>query len=213
MLLNNIKIIVIIAALVFSSVGFAGDIIDDALKAVQLDNASALSEQLKRGLDVNYADSTGYSLLMLAARTGSKNSVNLLLANGAKVYQRNMYGDDALLLATFAGREDIVDLLLAKGAVAEANRDGWTPLHYAAFIGNLPLIERFIKLGIGVNAATANGLTPLSLAAMNGHDEAVRLLLRKGALNTRDSNGKDAVDHALSKGNTHIADLIRNSKR
>lgn len=210
--LNKLKILALIAALVFSSTALAGDIIDDALKAVQLDNASALSAQLKRGLDVNYADSTGYSLLMLAARTGSKNSVGVLLANGAKVYQRNMYGDDALLLATFAGREDIVDMLLAKGAIAEANRDGWTPLHYAAFIGNLSLIERFTKLGIGINAATANGLTPLILAAMNGHEEAVRLLLRKGAANLRDSNGKDAIDHALSKGNTNIADLIRNHK-
>lgn len=210
MLLNNIKVIISIFALAWSVYASAGEIIDDALKAVQLDNASELKTQIKRGLDVNYADSTGYSLLMLAARSGSKNTAALLLENGARVYPRNSYGDDALLLASFAGQEAIVDMLLARGARAEPNKAGWTPLHYAAFIGDLALVNKFLGLGADINGTAGSGLTPLMLAAIHGHTEVVRQLLNKGAdTGLRDANGKDAVEHALAKSNTDIAQLIR----
>ena len=37
----------------------AGEIVDDALQSLQLDNASGVAEGLKRGLDVNFVDSQG----------------------------------------------------------------------------------------------------------------------------------------------------------
>ena len=211
MQLNNKYIIVFILCLTWTYIlpAKAGEIVDDALQALQLDNAAGVEEGLKRGLDVNFVDSSGNSLLMLAAREGSPKSAAVLINAGAKLYLRNAYGDDALLLATFAGHEAIVDMLLAKGASLGANRSGWTPLHYAAYTGHARLVKKFLALGSPVNAATQSGLTPLMVAAMNGHLELVKILLQQGADPTlRDQNNMSASDYALAHKNTDIAELL-----
>ena len=182
---------------------------DDTLQALQLDDASGVVQGLRRGLDVNFVDAYGNTLLMLAARDDSRQSAAILINAGAKLYLRNVFGDDALLLATFAGHEAIVDMLLAKDAIAEANPRGWTPLHYAAFAGHLRLVNKFLALGGEVNATTQSGTTPLMAAAMKGHIDVVRSLLNAGAdTGLRDSKDLSASDHALAHANTDIAELI-----
>lgn len=47
--------------------------------------------------------------------------------------------------------------------------------------GNLPLIEVLLKAGAAVDARELMGLTPLWLAAYNGHGDIVELLLKEGA--------------------------------
>ena len=187
----------------------AGEIVDDALQSIQLDNASGVVEGLKRGLDVNFVDSQGNTLLMIAAREDSRESAAILIGAGAKLYLRNAYGDNALLLATFAGHEAIVDMLLANGATMEANPQGWTPLHYAAYAGHLGLVNKFLALGAKIDTVTQSGMTPLMAAAMKGHLDVVRSLLNAGAdIALRDSNNMSASDHALAHANTDIAELL-----
>lgn len=210
MLLNNILINSIILFLLAANLAHPGEILDDTLQAIKLDDAAGVIEGLQRGLDVNFVDEDGNSLLMLAARDGGTQSTAILINAGAKTYMRNAYGDDALLLATFGGHELIVDMLLAKRASLGANSRGWTPLHYAAYAGHIHLISKFIALGTQVNSATDNGLTALMLASKNGHIEAVRTLLRnKADIEVRDGNNLSAADHALAGGNSEIAVLLQ----
>ncbi len=213
MQLNNITLLIIFCGAVGGVYlpAHAGEIVDDTLQALQLDDASSVAQGLKRGLDVNFVDAYGNTLLMLAARDDSRQSAAILINAGAKLYLRNVFGDDALLLATFAGHEAIVDMLLAKGAIAEANPRGWTPLHYAAFAGRLRLVNKFLALGgdVNVNATTQSGTSPLMAAAMKGHIDVVRSLLNAGAdTELRDSKDLSASDHALAHANTDIAELI-----
>jgi ankyrin repeat protein len=211
MQMNKNKLFVLFLCLVavLSPPALAGEIVDDTLQSLQLDDASGVAQGLKRGLDVNFVDSQGNTLLMLAAREDSRESAAILIGAGAKLYLRNAYGDDALLLATFAGHEAIVDMLLAKGATLEANPHGWTPLHYAAFAGHLRLVNKFLALGAKIDAVTQSGMTSLMAAAMKGHMDVVRSLLTAGADPAlRDSNNMSASDHALAHANTDIAELL-----
>jgi len=209
MQMNNILKIIIIFLLA-TNFSQAGDIVDDALQSIQLDDSAGVMESLQRGLDVNFVDEDGNSLLMLAAREGSAKSTAILINSGAKTYLRNAYGDDALLLATFAGHELIVDMLLAKRASLGANSHGWTPLHYAAYAGHAHLVNKFLAFGAQVNDVTDNGLTALMLASMKGHIDVVRTLLRyKADTGIRDANNLSATDHALAGGNTNIASLLQ----
>lgn len=188
----------------------ASEIVDDTLQSLQIDDVAGVQEALQRGLDVNFVDKDGHSLLMLAARDGSTRSAALLVNAGAKTYLRNAFGDDALLLATFAGHEAIVDILLAKGASLSTNPHAWTPLHYAAYAGHTRLVVKFLALGAQVNSVTANGLTALMIASMNGHKDVVRTLLQhKADSSLRDDNGLSATDHAVAKQNTDIAELLK----
>lgn len=191
----------------------AGDIVDDTLQSIKLDDASGVLESLQRGLDINFVDEDGNSLLMLAARDGSAQSSAILINAGAKIYLRNAVGDDALLLAAFAGHESIVDMLLAKHASLGANPLGWTPLHYAAFAGHTQLVGKFLALGAPVNQLTAGGLSALMLASKNGHLEVVQTLLKNNADTLlRDSNNLSASDHAQAAGNTIIAALLQTAQ-
>ena len=81
-------------------------------------------------------------------------------------------------------------------SVSVAASDGTTDLH-RAISTNQPVdkIEALIKAGADVNAANRYGVTPLSLAAANGNDALIAVLLKSGA------NAK-AADAKLSEGRT-----------
>ena len=81
-------------------------------------------------------------------------------------------------------------------AVSVAASDGTTELHRAVST-NQPVtaVESIIKAGADVNAVNRYGVTPLSLAAANGNDRILDLLLKSGA-------SRKAADAALSDGRT-----------
>ena len=207
-------VIIIFLSVIFTGYCSAGEIVDDTLQSINVGDIAGISDGLRRGLDVNFADPDGNSLLMQAVRSGNLESVALLVNAGARVYPSNGFGDTALLLASFAGHERIADILLAKGASLDANPQGWTPLHYAAFAGHIRLVNKFLDQGGKVNATTQSGLTPLMVAAMNGHLAVVQSLLGHGADPTlRDGNDVTALEHALARGNTTIAEVLGQSKK
>jgi ankyrin repeat protein len=89
----------------------------------------------------------------------------------------------------------LVSTLAAAGPEAPSP-DGTTALHRAVGANEaLPKVDALIKAGADVNAANRYGVTPLSLAAANGNDRVLDLLLKSGA-NTK------TADAALHDGRT-----------
>lgn len=56
-----------------------------------------------------------------------------------------------------------------------------TPLHIAAFNGNIRLIRLLIENGADVNAVDEMGRTPLKMARSRFNKEAEKILLEHGA--------------------------------
>jgi ankyrin repeat protein len=71
--------------------------------------------------------------------------------------------------------------------------------HVAARAGDLATLEALLSQDPDVvNAVDENGRTPLHMAAATGQEEAVRLLLQRGAdVNAADAAGMSAVDFAF----------------
>ena len=72
-------------------------------------------------------------------------------------------------------------LLKQPAEVNAADPDGTTPLHWAVRADDLDLATRLVQAGATVRVANRYGVSPLSLAALNGNAAMVRLLLANGA--------------------------------
>ncbi len=92
----------------------------------------------------------------------------------------------------------------------EAAKSGHTPLHAAAWKGDVAQIQSLIAGGADVNAASSFGTTPLHSAAVNNQLEAVKALLQQGArVEARDGLGRTALFAALEIGaNRPVIDAL-----
>jgi ankyrin repeat protein len=124
----------------------------------------------------------GYSALGLASFFKRRDVVKVLLERGAKpsVPSRDQ-GFTPLhsAVATDAGDaiHEIVRLLLDAGADPNANsREGGTPLHSAAFTGDLEIAELLLAYGADPNATDPKSQTPLDIARDRRNVEVAALL-------------------------------------
>jgi ankyrin repeat protein len=77
--------------------------------------------------------------------------------------------------------ETVKRLISQNPALLEApDREGKTPLHYAAAKGHLNVVEFLVSKGANVNARNSSGATPLYLAKGFGRKEVVEFLTKHG---------------------------------
>ncbi len=205
----------------------AGDA-DSLLNAIALDDVSAVRAAIGRGVNPNqHIAASGYSggapLLALAARDGSVQVVRYLIAAGADINARTSVNETPLMLAAYfregeghlaADRHDEVLRILAEaGAYLENHPHHYTPLSYAAYNNRQRALHFLLERGARVDADAHNQViyinTPLMMAAIQGHREIVRMLLRAGADSlVRVHLGSTAREFAAQYRHTHITPLI-----
>lgn len=170
---------------------------DDFFRWVKLNEARAIKSLLARGLDPNLIEAErGDTGLILSLRENAMDVFNLLLnAQGVDIEAKATNGDNALMIACYRGNKPAVLALIAKGA--EVNRPGWTPLHYAAAIGNNEIVQILLDHSAYVDAESPNKTTPIMMAARGGHILTVKLLLDEGAdASLKNDLGMSAIDFA-----------------
>jgi ankyrin repeat protein len=159
------------------------------VEAVLYCDEEAVKLLLDRGADPNAHAQGGSPALVLAA--GDYAKVRALVEKGAQVNARSPMGRTALLAAA-AQRDSyrIVSYLLEHGADPKAldgapeflsNGTNANALMYAARSGDLRTMTLLLDQGLDVNAATTSGNTALCDAISARNEEAVRLLIERGA--------------------------------
>lgn len=153
-------------------------------RAVQIDDPNTVKTLLAAGVDPNQPNPVGGEpALVLAVREGSMRVFRALLdVPGIQVDAPALNGNTALMMAAFKHNQPAAEALLTRGAAV--NRPGWTPLHYAAASGDEAIALLLIKRGARVDAVSppaSGGMTPLMMAAREGHPDMVAFLTEKGA--------------------------------
>jgi ankyrin repeat protein len=176
--------------------------------AVEAEDIDAVRKLLNQGVDPNTTDSKGNSILMIAARQGSDQIVALLIARRANVGQRTSFGDTALLMACLKGDETVVRRLLDAGG--ELNpKQGWAPLHYAAFAGHAGVAKLLLDRGANKDAVAPNTYTALMLAARNGKSAVAKVILyRDPDVNYRSGSGQTALKIARKNDMKELEELL-----
>ena len=181
-------------------------------RAVQMDDASTVRKMVGTVVNANELNPLGGEpALVLAIREGSTAVVQDLLAHpGTDLERKAVNGNTALMMAAFKRDGDTVRALLDKGA--KVNQPGWTALHYAAASGDVATAQLLIERGAQVNALSprpSGAVTPLMMAAREGQDGIVRLLLAKGAnAALKNTEGFTAAQLAKQAGHDKLARLL-----
>lgn len=104
-----------------------------------------------------------------------------------------------------------VRALVAEGVDVNApDGDGSTALHWAAYHGDLETAQALLKAGASLTAATRIGaMTPLFMAARQGHAPLVDLLLKAGAdAREANGNGTTVLMMAAAAGSAEAVELL-----
>lgn len=207
-----IKYFVCLLVLTGFNVAGAGSY-EDFFKAIKTDDVAGIERLLARGMDVNTLDPQGQHGLTMAILEPSPKVARLLVDTpNINLNTLNANGESALMLVALRGQLDLARQMVKKDA--DVNKTGWTPLHYAASSGQLPLIELLIQNNAYIDAESPNGTTPLMMASMYGTPAAVKLLLGEGAdPQLKNQQGLNAVQFAQRANRQDIAELIAASIR
>jgi ankyrin repeat protein len=148
--------------------------------------------------------SGGNALHTAVTYTPETEIIDLLLAH-PKVNVDDVDGDGESALHRAARVSDVkaVQKLLEKGANPSVmNKEGWSPLHVAAFRGNeteiIDLILQAQKHNHVDDDKSENGATALHYAAASSNEIITQHLINKGAdLHSRDKNGDLPLHYAV----------------
>ena len=122
-------------------------------------------------------------------------------------------GSLAIFAAAITGNvEQLTQMLEGNRAlVGLMSTDGWTPLHLAAFFGQLEAAKVLLDNGALVDARSTNAMEnmPLHAATAGRHTEMVRLLIDHGApVNARQHGGWSPLHAAAQNGDIEMANLL-----
>jgi ankyrin repeat protein len=187
--------------------------------AAENGSARMLEALLEAGASAREVGREGATVLMTAARTGNVEAARVLLDAGASVDAReSWHGQTALMWAAAQGHPAMLEALLAAGADVNARsnveewerqmtaepREKWlppgglTPLLFAAREGCTPCVPVLDAAGADVDVTTADGLSGLVLALINGHYDTAAALVDAGTdPNLLDYAGRGALYAAI----------------
>jgi uncharacterized protein len=189
-------------------------------------NPAMAETLLKGGANPNAALWSGVTPLMAAAKTGETEVVSVLLAHGADVNIKEPRRDQSALMWAIAFKHpDTARLLVEKGAkvnvktkmldenfkpvvlegykanVQGTPQGGFTPLMFAARVGDLDTVKLLVSKKADLDAVSVDEGTALVIAAAGGSEDIALYLLEQGANpNLTDANGMTPLHYAMRDG-------------
>ncbi len=193
---------------------------DPLITAVANSRLKVVAFLLDHKANLESRNSLGETPLLIAARHGNREMVELLLNRGAIISaplirrtpggQPGDEGNTALHQVAENGYKSVAEVLLAHGAdVTSLNSHQRTPLHFAAEKGFKAVAELLLVRGANPNLKDDHRSAPLHLAVQANNQALVELLLAsKADVNSQNEEGWSPLHIAASKDLVEIARLL-----
>jgi len=185
------------------------------LNAAGANDTDKLIAGLKSGIPVDSTDASGRTAILIATRANAIEAARVLIEAGADVNAKDRQHDSPYLYAGAEGRLEILKMTVEAGAdLCAVNRYGGTALIPAAHHGYPDVVRYLLTTRTNINHVNFLGWTALLEAVILGdggpiYQEIVDLLLKAGADTAiGDKEGVAALDHAKSRGQTEIVQLL-----
>lgn len=170
--------------------------------AMRSTDAAVAALLLDSGADKEAVNADGYTPLALACQAANWRLARYMLERKAKAEPE--HAEPVMLAAAGAEDDDIGIRLLHKhkARIDVRGKGQRTALMTAAQAGLLEVTAVLLELGAQINAEDETGQTAYMLAAQAGEADVLRKLQESPKLNRQavDTQGKTALDHALSNG-------------
>ena len=151
-----------------------------------------------------------------AVAKGHKDIVSLLLNEGCPINVANseLQGRSVLHFAAQLGEIHVMEMLAEQGLDVNIGDDeGVTPLHNAAYCGQLESVRTLLRLGGRGSMTKVAGEhgTPLHQAVAGGHKDIVSLLINEGCpIDMVDNEGHTSLHFAVVYGHvTTFKEIVR----
>ncbi|XP_059173540.1 transient receptor potential cation channel subfamily A member 1-like [Physella acuta] len=185
--------------------------------AAELGLTSAVPILFELGAQLRYKNKENLSPFHLAIKAGCMKVCLAMLkrtTGGVTISEIDGRGRSPVHLAARYGHVKILDTLVKLGARMKRDKDGNTPLHYAAAAGNLICAENLLHVwGSVLNAQNNVGDTALHLAARNNNAKIVAMLLSNDALVVSNDGQYTFLDDAITNRCVDVAEGIVRHER
>lgn len=189
----------------------------ELLEAYRLDNHANFIHALENGADPDAPYNASTSLFVRVIGEQKFDFAQSLLRFGADpkkpAHNSNMFSLP-VLSAAITSKADLsfIALLIDKGA--PIHMDFWSdkknPLHYAADMSSLDVVQLLLSKGADPNARDNIGETPLYIAALRGKTDIAVFLIEQHAadINAVTQNGRNLLHAACDGGSPALANYL-----
>lgn len=221
------KYLLIILTAFFSQLTYSQDTISiKLLNAIIENNKEEAKLLIKKGANVNYADSNGASILMWAAYRSDLDFFKWLHKSGAKTGSKGVIYTDTLksyygslvCIAAGEGKLDLLKYLVDECKLKVNEReynleskqnDGWTALQWASCNNQLNTVEFLITKKAHLNLYDNSHQTALYITLTKGYLSIAKLLINSGAdVNIINNEGWSPLHLAARDNYIDIAALL-----
>ncbi|MEZ5514395.1 MAG: ankyrin repeat domain-containing protein [Steroidobacteraceae bacterium] len=176
------------------------------LVAVSRDDVDSLKRLRAAGADLDAVTPSGDSAVHVAIESDAAGALRELLAGGADGFRKNKRGDTPLMVAARRDDLDAVNALLATRADGTSVQ---AALLEAAQREPGRILPVLLAAGVDANAADADKVPTLILAARAGNEAGVAALLGAGAkVDARDTRGRSALWYAAASGHAEMIGIL-----